>query len=354
MKGEEEYFETTSGVRQGGPESPNLFNLYLDYIMRIYNNHAKLMGIGVTFEFRIKDQAITGSDRFEYRGQGEYPWLGYADDLVLTATSPADLQRAADLLSSLLSKFGLVINIPKTKTMILNYEGHQYPDTIVKVDGKPIENVKEFVYLGTLLNYSNPGTSDHEIDRRIGMATSKFAEMKKLLCNYRINISTRVRFYEVYIRSRLCYSCGTWTLTQKQYSRVEAAHIGFLRRLVRGGMQRKSSANEIKVARTKAKHGASSDFDNIDWSWKHNNNSILNIAQTATIESFVKNQNMKWIAHVVRSSNDNFTKQLMFPNEKYKKKGCHQKTVYEHVIKDQELLGKSAESFLRECLNRFY
>ena len=68
-----EYFETTSGVPQGGPESPNLFNLYLDYIMRIYNNHAKLMGIGVTFEFRIKDQAITGSDRFEYHGQGEYP-----------------------------------------------------------------------------------------------------------------------------------------------------------------------------------------------------------------------------------------------------------------------------------------
>ena len=86
MKGEEEYFETTSGVRQGGPESQNLINLYLDYIMRIYINHAKLMGIGVTFEFRINDQAITGSDRFEYRGQGEYPWLGYADDLVLTAT----------------------------------------------------------------------------------------------------------------------------------------------------------------------------------------------------------------------------------------------------------------------------
>ena len=104
--------------------------------------------------------------------------------------------------------------------MILNYEGHQYPDTIVKVDGKHIDNVKEFVYLGTLLNYSNPGTSDHEIDRRIGMAISKFAEMKKLLCNYRINISTRVRFYVVYIRSRLCYSSGTWTLTQKQYSRV--------------------------------------------------------------------------------------------------------------------------------------
>ena len=46
--------------------------------------------------------------------------------------------------------------------MIFKYEGQQYPDTIIKVDGIPIENVKEVVYLGTLLNYSNPGTSDHE------------------------------------------------------------------------------------------------------------------------------------------------------------------------------------------------
>ena len=29
-------FETTSGVRQGGPESPNLFNLYIDFVIRVF------------------------------------------------------------------------------------------------------------------------------------------------------------------------------------------------------------------------------------------------------------------------------------------------------------------------------
>ena len=58
LKGEpDHYFETTSGVRQGGPESPNLFNLYLDYIMRLYSHRAKEMDLGVSFKFRIKDQA---------------------------------------------------------------------------------------------------------------------------------------------------------------------------------------------------------------------------------------------------------------------------------------------------------
>ena len=29
-------FHVSSGVRQGGPESPLLFNLYIDYVMRVY------------------------------------------------------------------------------------------------------------------------------------------------------------------------------------------------------------------------------------------------------------------------------------------------------------------------------
>lgn len=33
---EEVTFETTSGVRQGGLESPNLFNFYIDFVVRIF------------------------------------------------------------------------------------------------------------------------------------------------------------------------------------------------------------------------------------------------------------------------------------------------------------------------------
>ena len=29
-------FDTTSGVRQGGPESPILYNLYMEYVMRVF------------------------------------------------------------------------------------------------------------------------------------------------------------------------------------------------------------------------------------------------------------------------------------------------------------------------------
>ena len=38
-------FELTVGVRQGGPESPMLYNLFMDFLMRIYLEECKKKGI---------------------------------------------------------------------------------------------------------------------------------------------------------------------------------------------------------------------------------------------------------------------------------------------------------------------
>ena len=43
-----------------------------------------------------------------------------------------------------------------------------------------------------MISYSDPGTSEKELDRRIGMAHGKFAEMKKVLCNYHLKLSIRM------------------------------------------------------------------------------------------------------------------------------------------------------------------
>ena len=38
-------FELTTGVRQGGPESPMLFNLFIHFVMRVYLDECKASGI---------------------------------------------------------------------------------------------------------------------------------------------------------------------------------------------------------------------------------------------------------------------------------------------------------------------
>ena len=61
MENKQESFETTSGLIQGGTESPALFNLFLDYIMRIYINDVKQ--IGINLEHRFPNQTITRDQR---------------------------------------------------------------------------------------------------------------------------------------------------------------------------------------------------------------------------------------------------------------------------------------------------
>ena len=155
----------------------------------------------------------------------------------------------ANILSNILQQFGLVISIDKTKTMILNFKGDEYPSSLITINDLPIENVAQFTYFGAVISYYEPGTSDKELDRRIGLAHSKFTELKKLLCNYHIKLDIRMKFYQTYVRTRLCYCCETWTLTQKQYERVERVHIQFLRQMIRGGMARMSSRKEIENAK---------------------------------------------------------------------------------------------------------
>ena len=105
--------------------------------------------------------------------------------------------------------------------------------------------------MGTTITYNEPGVADIELDNRIGMATSKFAQMK-------------CKFYDVYVKSRLTYCCETWTLTKTQYSKINSAHTNFLRRLIRGGLHRKSSHADILNARKAASKGNNTLLDAVD------------------------------------------------------------------------------------------
>ena len=58
-------FRVSSGVRQGGPETPLLFNLYIDYVMRVYVEKCTLND-EINFynhKYRINTRSITRAQR---------------------------------------------------------------------------------------------------------------------------------------------------------------------------------------------------------------------------------------------------------------------------------------------------
>jgi len=102
-------FKTTSGVRQGGPESPFLFNLYLDFVMRlvIEKCHCNVDVKFFVHSYRINSSSVSRGERVSMReknqslsGTSTLPWCGYADDLVLFLQDKSSLQSATIILDS--------------------------------------------------------------------------------------------------------------------------------------------------------------------------------------------------------------------------------------------------------------
>ena len=92
-------FEIGIGVRQGGVESPALFNLYIDYVMRVYLKRCETEKI----EFTKVRYAIPWCETVD--------WIGYADDLVLVFNDADNLQRGLNLLNETFERYKLNINI---------------------------------------------------------------------------------------------------------------------------------------------------------------------------------------------------------------------------------------------------
>ena len=92
-----EWFRVGKGVRQGCLVSPVLFNFYSEEIMR--ESADELGWIGVTISGRTINN------------------LRFADDIVLIATSPQELQMLLDKVQAKAEEFQLELNSKKTKVM---------------------------------------------------------------------------------------------------------------------------------------------------------------------------------------------------------------------------------------------
>ena len=168
--------------------------------------------------------------------------LRYADDTVLLADCEEDLQSLVSTIKEESRKYGLEINKKKTQTMIITKDT-EVPAVNIEIEGKILEQVKRFTYLGQLI--TEDGRSEEEIKRRIGMAKTVFERMKKLLTNRKISYQLKLRLTKCFIWSVLLYASETWTLTAVLEKRIEAAEMWIYRRITRTSWKDKKTNKEV-------------------------------------------------------------------------------------------------------------
>ena len=130
--GTTDWFQIWKGVSQGCILSPCLFNLNVEYIMRNAGQDEVQAGI------KIARRNINS--------------LRYADDTTLMAENE---ELKSLLVKEESEKVGIMLNIQKTKIMASG------PTTLWHLDGKTMETVTGFIYLG--YKTTADGDCSHEI-----------------------------------------------------------------------------------------------------------------------------------------------------------------------------------------------
>ncbi|KXJ24055.1 hypothetical protein AC249_AIPGENE10834 [Exaiptasia diaphana] len=340
----EEAFKTTSGVRQGGCESPYCFNLYLDYILRIFEYECQHENLHITIPYRIPNEASDRSQRSEEKGFGVLSllWLGYADDLAIITNSAVKLQTAMENLYNILTRFGLQMSLDKTRTMVMSdkYDETTYPETICTINNENLKNVETFTYLGQNFTYNEAYTPNCEIWTRKFSAINTYFKDELFYKNHAVSLVTRRKIFDSMFRSKLTYSCQTWSLPEASLNTFTATYNYYLRNLVRGGHKRKVPQSSDSTTTPQ----------DTDMSYILNNQQIIQYSMATPLEEFVHNQQLKWFSHIVRSSNIRYIKKLTFSDVTRKRKGQPMKTLLRTVYK--RLNDYEPSQILKACFRR--
>ena len=153
IKGLRATFEVLVGCRQGGQESPVLFNYYFDFVLNIAAleiDKAFPKGWGLQFEYNIPS-ACSNREQWSIHklyGTEIIHWILYADDIVLFSKTIEEAETVLNILHSTCKRFGLNISFKKTKTQVFNDDILAAIPSLLKIEDNNIENVREFTYLG--------------------------------------------------------------------------------------------------------------------------------------------------------------------------------------------------------------
>lgn len=268
-----------SGVKQGCPLSPLLFNIVLDWTLK--NVNFEQLGITWGLQNQLHD-------------------LDYADDICLLAHTHAAMQTKLNRLIEQAKIVGLEININKTKTMRVNVNNQQ-PLTI---DNKPIEDVQKFCYLGSIITVH--GGTEEDIKQRISKARLAFGNLKDIWNSTHLTTKSKLRIFNTNVKSVLLYGCETWKSSIITDNKIQVFINRCLRRIMR-----------------------------IHWMEFVTNKELWQRAGQTDIKTEIRHRKWKWIGHSLRREGSNTARMVLDWNPQGSRKRGRPKMTWRRTIQQE-------------------
>ena len=153
-------------------------------------------------------------------------------------------------------------------------------DVEISIYGKPVEEVREFRYLGRCL--TSDGDDGKEIKRRIrGARGTMAALLRPLLRRNAASPKTKLAVFVAVTRAQLMFASETWTPTEREWHSLQSMEMQCLRRVV--GLRPKMTSDGLRYPR------------NADV-WR----AVRKIRPISTIREEVEKRQVMWWGKVLR------------------------------------------------------
>ena len=293
-----EPFSVSTGVRQGCILSPILFSLAIDWLMRSVTEGQR-RGLQWTLTTTLED-------------------LDYADDLGLMSHRLEDIQQKTERLNETAITIGLKVNKRKTQVLRKNVT----TITPVTLEGTPLEDVEEFVYLGSKVTTS--GDCDQEINARISKANQAFAMLRTIWSSASLSTHTKIRIFKSNVLSVLLYGSECWKTTNAVEHKLEVFQNKCLRRILK-----------------------------IFWPNTISNEELHRRTGVASVHETVRGRRWRWLGHVCRMQSDSLPRTaLRWTPQGKRKRGRPKETWRRTVERELKCRGLSLATAPRTAADR--
>ena len=174
-----------------------MFNLYAEYILRTAGLEEAQAGI------KVARRNINN--------------LRYADDTTLMTDSKEEINSLLMKMKEESGKFGLKLNIQKTKIMASG------PITSWQTDGKTMQMVTDFILGGSKI--TEDGDCSHEIIRHLLLGRKVMTNLDSILKSRDITLPTKVHLVKAMVFPVVLYGCESWTIKKAEHQRIEALEL---------------------------------------------------------------------------------------------------------------------------------
>ena len=211
--------------------------------------------------------------------------LELADDLALLSHRLQDLQDKVNALSKAAQHVGLRISQDKTKLLRTNNQ----QEAPVTIEGTAVEDVSEFVYLGSKIR--KKGGTNKDIKASIKKAQQAFAILRPVWKSTAISIKTKLRVFNSNVKAVLLYGSETWKVTANISKKIQPFVNKCLWRIL-----------------------------HLKWFDRVQNTDLWTRAKQEPMVIQIRRRKWRWIGHTLRKEPSNITRQALEWNPQGKRK----------------------------------